>query len=65
MRIDAAVDAGRRGALKLKSFFVGHVVGSVSRLRPAAGIARQIVDDCEAPCRTRRIAAGRCAGRVL
>jgi len=47
-RIDAAADAGHGGALKLESFFVGQVVGSFSRLRPAAGITRQIVDDCEA-----------------
>ena len=45
--IDAAADAGHEGALKLESFFVGHVVGSFSRLRPAAGITRQIVGDCE------------------
>jgi hypothetical protein len=48
MGIDAAAGAGRHGALKLESFFAGHVAGSYSRLRPAAGIARQIVDDCEA-----------------
>ena len=36
-----------RTALKLESFFVGQVAGSFSRLRPAAGIARQIVGDCE------------------
>jgi len=47
-RIGAAADAGHEGALKLESFFVGQVVGSFSRLRPAAGITRQIVDDCEA-----------------
>jgi hypothetical protein len=33
--------------LKLKSFFVGQVVGSFSRLRPAAEITRQIIGDCE------------------
>ena len=48
MLIDAAADAGRPGAPKLDSFLVGQVVGSVSRPRPAAGIARQIIDDCEA-----------------
>jgi len=46
-RIDAAADAGHEGALKLESFFVGQVVGSFSRLRPAAEITRQIVGDCE------------------
>jgi hypothetical protein len=46
--IDPAAGAGRQGALKLESFLVGQVVGSVSRLRPAAGIARQNADDCEA-----------------
>ena len=46
-RIDAAADAGHEGALKLESFFVGQVVGSFSRLRPAAEITRQIVADCE------------------
>jgi hypothetical protein len=45
-RIDAAADAGHEGALKLESFFVGQVVGSFSRLRPAA-ITRQIIGDCE------------------
>jgi hypothetical protein len=38
---------GRAGALKLESFFVGQVVGSFSRLRPAAEITRQIIGDCE------------------
>jgi hypothetical protein len=46
-RIDAAADAGHGGALKLESFFVGQVVGSFSRLRPAAEITRQIIGDCE------------------
>jgi hypothetical protein len=46
-RIDAAADAGHEGALKLESFFVGQVVGSFSRLRPAAEITRQIIGDCE------------------
>jgi hypothetical protein len=35
------------GALKLESFFVGQVVGSFSRLRPAAEITRQTVGDRE------------------
>jgi NAD(P)H-dependent flavin oxidoreductase YrpB (nitropropane dioxygenase family) len=47
-RIDAAADAGHPGALRLESFFVGQVVGSFARLRPAAEITRQIVSDCEA-----------------
>ena len=46
-RIDAAADAGHEGALKLESFFVGQVVGSFSRRRPAAEITRQIIGDCE------------------
>jgi hypothetical protein len=46
-RIDAAADAGHEGALELESFFVGQVVGSFSRLRPAAEISRQIIGDCE------------------
>ena len=46
-RIDAAADAAHEGALKLESFFVGQVVGSFSRLRPAAEITRQIIGDCE------------------
>jgi hypothetical protein len=46
-RIDAAAGAGHEGALKLESFFVGQVVGSFSRLRPAAEITRQIIGDCE------------------
>jgi len=47
-RIDAAADAGHPGALRLESFFVGQVVGSFARLRPAGEITRQIVSDCEA-----------------
>jgi hypothetical protein len=46
-RIDAAAGAGHEGALKLESFFVGQVVGSFSRLRPAAEITRQIIGDRE------------------
>jgi NAD(P)H-dependent flavin oxidoreductase YrpB (nitropropane dioxygenase family) len=46
-RIDAAADAGHEDALKLESFFVGQVVGSFSRRRPAAEITRQILGDCE------------------
>jgi hypothetical protein len=47
-RIDAAADAGHPRALRLESFFVGQVVGSFARLRPAGEITRQIVSDCEA-----------------
>jgi hypothetical protein len=46
-RIDAAADAGHEGALKLESFLVGQVVGSFSRLHPAAEITRQTIGDCE------------------
>ena len=46
-RIDAAAQAGHEGALRLESFFVGQVVGSFQRIRPAAEITRQIVADCE------------------
>ena len=46
-RIDAAAQAGHEGALRLESFFVGQVVGSFQRVRPAAEITRQIVPDCE------------------
>ena len=46
-RIDAAAQAGHEGALRLESFFVGQVVGSFQRIRPAAEITRQIVTDCE------------------
>ena len=34
-------------ALRLESFFVGQVVGSFERIRPAGEITRQIVADCE------------------
>ena len=46
-RIDAAAQAGHEGAIRLESFFVGQVVGSFQRVRPAAEITRQIVADCE------------------
>jgi NAD(P)H-dependent flavin oxidoreductase YrpB (nitropropane dioxygenase family) len=54
-RIDAAAAAGNDGAKKLESFFIGQVVGSFTALRPAADIARQLVDDCEQ--RLRELAA--------
>jgi NAD(P)H-dependent flavin oxidoreductase YrpB (nitropropane dioxygenase family) len=46
-RIDAAAKTGHEGALRLESFFVGQVVGSMRQLRPAGEITRQIVADCE------------------
>jgi hypothetical protein len=46
-RIDAAAEAGHEGALRLESFYVGQVVGSLREIRPAAEIARQLVTDCE------------------
>jgi NAD(P)H-dependent flavin oxidoreductase YrpB (nitropropane dioxygenase family) len=47
-RIDAAARAGHDGALALESFYVGQVVGSFARLRPAGEITRQMAADCEA-----------------
>jgi NAD(P)H-dependent flavin oxidoreductase YrpB (nitropropane dioxygenase family) len=47
-RIDAAAQAGHEGALALESFFVGQVVGSFARLRPAGEITRQMAAGCEA-----------------
>ena len=55
-RIDAAAQAGHEGALRLESFFVGQVVGSFQRVRPAAEITRQIIADCEQ--RIRELAQG-------
>jgi len=46
-RIDAAAEAGHEGALRLESFFIGQVVGSLRAVRPAAEITRQIIADCE------------------
>ena len=46
-RIDAAADAGHEGGLALESFFIGQVVGSFEKVRPAAEITRQIVAECE------------------
>jgi NAD(P)H-dependent flavin oxidoreductase YrpB (nitropropane dioxygenase family) len=45
-RIDAAAAEGNEGALKLESFFIGQVVGSFSKLRPAAEITRELIADC-------------------
>ncbi|MFE9322603.1 nitronate monooxygenase [Nocardia sp. NPDC052278] len=46
-RIDAAAVAGNENAIRLESFFIGQVVGSLTGLRPAGDIARQLVADCE------------------
>lgn len=46
-RIDAAAADGNDGARALESFFIGQVVGSFGRLRPAGEIAAEIVADCE------------------
>jgi hypothetical protein len=46
-RIDAAASAGHEGALRLESFFIGQVVGSFDKIRPAAEITRQLAADCE------------------
>jgi NAD(P)H-dependent flavin oxidoreductase YrpB (nitropropane dioxygenase family) len=46
-RIDAAAEAGHEGALRLESFFIGQVVGSLREVRPAAEITRRIIADCE------------------
>ena len=43
---DAAAD-GHAGAAALDSYFIGQVVGSFDRLRPAGEIARDMVEDCE------------------
>jgi NAD(P)H-dependent flavin oxidoreductase YrpB (nitropropane dioxygenase family) len=45
-RIDEAAEAGHEGALELESYFVGQVVGSFARLRPAAEITRALVEEC-------------------
>jgi NAD(P)H-dependent flavin oxidoreductase YrpB (nitropropane dioxygenase family) len=45
-RIDEAADRGHPGATALESFFVGQVVGAFAELRPAAEVARRIIDDC-------------------
>jgi hypothetical protein len=38
---------GRGRALRLESFFIGQAAGSFTGIRPAAGITRQIIADCE------------------
>jgi len=46
-RIDQAAAGGHEGALRLESFYIGQVVGSIQHIRPAAEITRQIVADCQ------------------
>jgi NAD(P)H-dependent flavin oxidoreductase YrpB (nitropropane dioxygenase family) len=45
--IDAAAEEGHEGALALESFFVGQVVGGLSRLRPTADVVADLVTGCE------------------
>ena len=47
-RIDAAASRGHDGANLLESYYIGQVVGSFSRIRPAFEIARELIDDCHA-----------------
>lgn len=47
-RIDAAASRGHDGANLLESYYIGQVVGSFSRIRPAFEIARELIDDCNA-----------------
>jgi NAD(P)H-dependent flavin oxidoreductase YrpB (nitropropane dioxygenase family) len=56
-RIDEAAEAGHEGALELESYFIGQVVGSFARLRPAAEITRALVEEC----RVRLVELGRLA----
>jgi NAD(P)H-dependent flavin oxidoreductase YrpB (nitropropane dioxygenase family) len=56
-RIDEAAEAGHEGALELESSFIGQVVGSFARLRPAAEITRALADEC----RVRLVELGRLA----
>jgi NAD(P)H-dependent flavin oxidoreductase YrpB (nitropropane dioxygenase family) len=57
-RIDAAAEAGHGRAIELESFYVGQVVGSFGRLRPAADITRDLVEACSA----RLVELGRLGG---
>lgn len=45
-QIDRAALAGVEGANQLESFFIGQVVGSFGELRPAADIAKGIIEEC-------------------
>src|SRR5690242_18149652 len=45
-RIDAAAQDGHPGALELESFFIGQVVGSFRRVRPAAEILHEMAAGC-------------------
>jgi NAD(P)H-dependent flavin oxidoreductase YrpB (nitropropane dioxygenase family) len=47
-RIDEAAEAGYERAVELESYYIGQVVGSFVRLRPAAEITRELVDACRA-----------------
>lgn len=57
-RIDEAAEAGHERAIELESFYIGQVVGSFARLRPAAEISRALIEDC----RARLAELGRLAG---
>ncbi|MGV0577895.1 nitronate monooxygenase [Mycolicibacterium elephantis] len=57
-RIDAAAAEGHAGALELETFFIGQVVGSFTKLRPAREIAVDIVTGCEERLRTLAAAIG-------
>jgi len=56
-RIDDAAEAGNERAIELESYYIGQVVGSFARLRPAAEITRELVEQC----RTRLVELGRLA----
>ncbi|GAA1649114.1 NAD(P)H-dependent flavin oxidoreductase [Georgenia ruanii] len=58
-RIDLAAEAGDERARELESFFVGQVVGTFTRLRPAGEIVRDIVAGCERRLRELRELAAR------
>ncbi len=47
-RIDEAAEAGNERAIELESYYVGQVVCSFAHLRPAADIARELVEECHA-----------------
>jgi NAD(P)H-dependent flavin oxidoreductase YrpB (nitropropane dioxygenase family) len=47
-RIDEAAEAGNERAIELESYYIGQVVGSFAHLRPAADIARELVEECHA-----------------
>jgi NAD(P)H-dependent flavin oxidoreductase YrpB (nitropropane dioxygenase family) len=45
-RIDEAAAAGHEPAVELESYYIGQVVGSFTRLRPAAEITGDLVEGC-------------------